>query len=353
MLAAEQWEQEVRAEYQKEKALGASYQLPPDKRRDSFGEFVNDVWLPLQVCNGNNKATTVAFYKNMAKLIVDYWDGAVLQEISPLKVQKFLLYLNNDYRTSQGKRLAAKTIRHYYNVLKRIFAYAEKVGMLAHNPMDKVDAPKKDKKPVDALTQEQAREFLRVLAAEPLDFCCMMQLFLTAGIRRGECLGLQWRDIDEKNGVLYIRRSVVYTPDSGTIISTPKTTDSIRAIPLMPSVLHLLNSLKRQTIAKNVNTILSEAFVFPSSRGLFLPRDPNAVTRRIKRFMQRNCLPDLSPHDLRHSCATLLLAQGADVKSVQQILGHADAITTLNFYVKADLQQMKEATAKYAAAFGL
>ena len=69
--------------------------------------------------------------------------------------------------------------------------------------------------------------------------------------------------------------------------------------------------------------------------------------------MTRNGFPDLSPHDLRHSCATLLLAEGAGIKSVQEILGHADASTTLDYYVKSDLQQMKTATQKYAAAFNL
>lgn len=101
------------------------------------------------------------------------------------------------------------------------------------------------------------------------------------------------------------------------------------------------------------DTVLTKAFLFPKSNEVFLPRDPNSVTWRVKRFMKRNGFPDLSPHDLRHSCATLLLSHGADIKSVQEILGHADASTTLNFYVKADLRQMQTATDKYAAAFNL
>lgn len=351
--AADAWEQEVRAEYQKEKEQGQAYTLPPEKRRDSFKTFVNDVWFPLQVCNGNDKQTTVTFYKNMKKPIVEYFDGKVLQEISPLHIQKFLSYLSNDYKTERGKPLAPKTVRHYYNVLGMIFAYAEKQNVIAKNPMQKVDAPKKDKKPVDALTQEQAQAFFKALSDSPLDFHCLLHLLLTSGVRRGECLGLKWKDIDERRSTIRIERSAVYTPETGTAISTPKTADSIRTIPIMPSTLRLLQQLKKQTRSEHHNTVLQDAFIFPSDKDLFLPRDPNAVTRRVKRFMKRNNLPDLSPHDLRHSCATLLLGQGADIKSVQEILGHADASTTLNFYVKSDLRQMQAATEKYAAAFNL
>lgn len=143
--AADAWELEMRGEYQKEKEQGQAYTLPPDRRRDSFTTFVNDVWYPFQVCNGNDKQTTVTFYKNMKKLIVEYFDGVILQEISPMHIQKFLVYLSRDYKTRQGKPLAPKTIRHYFNAMGMIFAYAEKQSMIAVNPMLKVDAPKKDK----------------------------------------------------------------------------------------------------------------------------------------------------------------------------------------------------------------
>ena len=166
-------------------------------------------------------------------------------------------------------------------------------------------------------------------------------------------MGLKWKDVDEKERVIRIERNVTYTPKSGVVVDTPKTANSIRAVPLMESVLQLLKSYQEEIRAENPGISLKEAYLFPKEGDILQARDPNSVTRRVKRFMKLHGLPDMSPHDLRHSCASLLLANGADIKSVQEILGHADASTTLNFYVKADLSQMRSATDKYAAAFGL
>ena len=351
--AADDWEQEVRAEYQKEKEMGRAYRLPPEKRHDDFVSFINDTWLPLQIRGGNAKPTTIAFYEHMAKIITGYFRGAVLQEISPIDIQKYFVYLRTEHKSKLGKPLSPKTLRHQYVTLNVIFEYAEKQEIITKNPMDKVDGPKREKKPVEALTQEQAARFFQLLSDCPLDFHCILYLLITTGIRRGECMGLQWKDIDEKACTISIERNVSYTPESGVVVSTPKTAHSVRTIPIMPSTLNLLQQWREQTEREHPNTILKEAFLFPKGDDVFAARDPNSVTRRVKRFMKNNDFPDLSPHDLRHSCATLLLSQGADIKSVQEILGHADASTTLNFYVKADLKQMQAATEKFAAAFNL
>ena len=82
-----------------------------------------------------------------------------------------------------------------------------------------------------------------------------MQLLITTGIRRGECMGLQWGDINEREGTMRVERSVAYTPESGVVISTPKTTNSIRTIPLMASTVVLLQKYRKQMQAEHPNTI--------------------------------------------------------------------------------------------------
>ena len=352
--AAKQWEKRIREDPRdkQEETKNAEYTAAPE-RKDDFVSFVNDTWFALFICNGDRKETTTVFYADIASYITKYFAGAVLQEITPIQIQAYLKFLRTDRERRTGKQLSPSYLRHHYGTLRNIFRYAEQNDFLTKNPMDRVPAPKKPKKPVDALTKEEAALFLTKLENRPLDFRCMMYILLTTGLRRGECVGLKWKDVDEKNSVLHVERGVAYTSKTGIVVSTPKTARSIRVIPLVPTTLRLLLELKAQRREEHPKTNLNEAFIFHSDTDIFFPKDPNAVTRRVKRFMKNSGLPDLSPHDLRHSCATLLLSQGADIKSVQEILGHSDASTTLNFYVKSNIQQMKSATDKLSAAFNL
>ena len=177
------------------------------------------------------------YYADIARYITAYFKGAILQEISPIHIQNYLKHLRIEHEKRTGRPLSGKYLHHHYGALKNIFGYAERNDMIIKNPMNRVDAPKIIKKPVDALTPEQAKDFFSRLANCPIDFRCMLHLLITTGMRRGECIGLKWKDVDTKNGVLHIERGVAYTSSTGIVVSTPKTSSSIRTIPLMSSTL--------------------------------------------------------------------------------------------------------------------
>ena len=346
--AADRWEEETRSEYKKDvNDPQRVKQRELARTCTDFVSFMEQDWFPVCVDNGARKPKTVSFYRDTKKNIVQYFHGKILQKLSATDIQKFFIYLRTE------RRFSPQNVHHHYRTLNMIFAFAVKSELIQKNPMDKVDKPRLPKKQVDALSTEDAVLFFQSLNRCPLDFHCLLHLLITTGLRRGECIGLKWKDIDEEHSLLRICRNVTYTVQTGTVVNTPKTAASQRVVPILSSTLELLKRLKQQRKNLHPDVILADSFLFPSESDLFAPHSPDAVTRRVKRFMKSQGLPDLSPHDLRHSCATLLLSSGADIKSVQEILGHVNASTTLNYYVKTDLRQMRSAAEKYAEAFHL
>jgi integrase len=212
--------------------------------------------------------------------------------------------------------------------------------VISNNPLEKVKTPRITRKKVDALDESQCIEFIAELQSEPIEMRCIVLLLLFAGIRRGELVGLKWGDIDFIRKTICVQRNVTYTKGSGIIIGTPKTSESTRVIPL-PSI---VEEALKEYIEQLDYEVSTDCFLFPRIGEPTSPRDPNAITKRMKRFVLRHNLPDVSPHDLRHTCASLLLVSGADIKSVQEILGHSDAATTLNYYAKSTMPQMQLAS---------
>lgn len=130
-------------------------------------------------------------------------------------------------------------------------------------------------------------------------------------------------------------------------IGSVKTFSGERTIPLTKRMLEILYEYKhRQNLMAPLDGTM---YLFSASDDPYKPQNPTYITKHMKRFMKRVGLPDMSPHDLRHTCATLMLQNGADIKSVQDMLGHSDASTTLNFYAKSNIQTMRQSADK---AFG-
>lgn len=326
------FEHEAAAQYEEEQKRFKPSEI-------SLADFVGQVWFPSKVNVDEVRTTTLVFHKSMLKIILPYFDGKKLKDITDKDVTKYLEYLRKDYCSAKKKPLAPKSVRHHYCTLNLIFSYAVKLDYIEKNPLAKVDTPKIVKHKVNALSKAETQIFIREIQKLPLWLKTMYTLLLTTGIRRGECFGLQWQDVDFINGLIHIKRSVTYTSMSGIVVGLPKTEAGIREIPLTDGMMKLLQEYQKEENAA------ANAYVFHSETSPFDPHHPDFATGHLKKFMKKINLPDMSPHDLRHTCASLLLQSGADIKSVQDILGHADASTTLNFYVKSDMNNMRKATA--------
>ena len=146
----------------------------------------------------------------------------------------------------------------------------------------------------------------------------MFLLELTTGMRRGEILGLKWRDLNLETGELNIKRQLTTKG-----ISVPKTKSSIRTVLLPPDMLDLLREMKKTA---------KYDWIFPSPVKEGEPRNPTAITKRFRIMLERAHCKHVRFHDLRHTFATMALENGMDVKTLSAMIGHISSATTLNIY---------------------
>ena len=262
-------------------------------KRNTFRYFVEEIWWKNHVLNGEHKAATVEFYKNMTGRIVERFGNRDLTAIKSVDIERFF----NDLRT---EGLSTSTLKHYQNVLRILFKYAETHDLIEKDPMRKVKPIKAEAKQVDFLTPEQAKVFLAALDNAPLRWRCMMTILILEGLRRGEVVGLQWSDIDFEKCTISVNRSVGYVPGQGVTVGTPKSKNSIRTLPLSAPALVLLREWKQAQAEECGAVLLPHAYIFALETDVYQPMFPTAPTRWLSRFVKAHNLPDVSPHDLRH-----------------------------------------------------
>ena len=215
-------------------------------------------------------------------------------------------------------------------------------GVIMRNPLATVKPPKRGNKTqgINALDADARAAMLDKMAALGLTPTLVAAyLALYTGMRRGEVCGLQWRDLDEANRVIWIKRAIG-DGKGGTYIKQPKT-DKIRDVSLPDSLLAVLLDWKakqREEFANNMATLRGDSYIIGDALGYFLPnrltKEWNSIAKLLGVRGIEGRLPNF--HDLRHTWATMFLASGGDVKTAASNLGHANAAMTLNIYASAD-----------------
>lgn len=298
---------------------------------------------------------TYARYEIYLKRINQGIGHLKLKDITPLQLNAFYRSLEAD-GINQRKRydengnlinngkLAPKTILDHHRVISKILATAVKWGLLEKNVAMRADPPKVPHREISYLNEKEVRQMLTLLEKEPIQYQTMITLLVYTGIRRGELCGLEWKDIDFENQVMHVVRSAQYIGNKTMITKEPKTKSGIRHFSLSIHACILLKKYKRWQLEQK----FSAGDRWEESDRLFTswngkPIHPDTVTDWFSKFIKRSGLPYVTLHSLRHTNATLMIAEGTDVCTVSRRLGHANTATTLNIYAHALKSKDREA----------
>jgi integrase len=296
--------------------------LLPDERT-TFAAFVN-MWL--SAVRPSLRPGTWQRYEQYARVhAVPTLGHRPLTKIGPADVQ--LLYAD---RIASG--CSPTTVGHLHRFLHRVFDQAVRWGMTSHNPVAAVDPPRATRHSFVTLTPEQARMLLSALRGDPLRG--LYVLALTTGMRQGELLAMRWADVDLSARRLAVRGTLRRNTGGGWTIQNPKTERSRRQVILSPFAVRALEDhrLLQNAVRLGAGVAWEENdLVFPNQVGR-PPSSQNLLQRHFYPLLERLSLPRIRFHDLRHTAATLLLAEGVHPKIVSEMLGHAQIGITLDLY---------------------
>lgn len=298
-----------------------------------FADYIEQ-WL--EVAKPTIAVATYASYCSMVKrVIAPYFRERriTLQGLTPKDIQDFYL--------EKLKTVSASSVIHYHANIHRALKHAVKLDLIPTNPADKVDRPKKDRFIGSFYDAEEVNKLFEVSKGTKLEFPILFGAFY--GLRRSEALGLKWDAIDFENDSITIRHTVTSVTLDGKVqlvaADTTKTKSSLRTLPLVPFVKERLLLLKKEQ--ENNRRLCGRSYhkqyagyVCINEMGDLIK--PHYVTEQFPKLLDANGLRRIRFHDLRHSCASLMLANGVPMKQIQDWLGHSDFSTTANIYAHLD-----------------
>jgi integrase len=305
----------------------------------TVGEYL-EAWLPTM----RLRPSTMSVYRVQLSAYVLPRIGAVrLQQLTPDHLDRLYVELERA-GGRRGRPLSAKTVRNVHVMLHKALERAVQRTLIARNPAALAEKPKPRRHELRPWTADETATFLTAAAGDRL--AAAFWLMATAGVRRGEALGLMWPDLDLDRGTVSIRRALVLVGNTPTL-SQPKTEAGRRSIPLATQAVSALRSHRRRQAEERLAYADVHAggdLVFAQEDGS--PVHPNRFLDAFHRISKTAGLRATRPHDLRHGWATRALEAGVPAKVVQEVLGHASAMVTLDIYshvvpgMKADATQL-------------
>jgi integrase len=294
-----------------------------DTENLALGEYL-DRWLNGSV-RGSVRQSTFDRYEIAVRVHIKPALGRIkLKKLAPAHVQGF-------YQDRLDAGLAPASVNKLHVVLHKALDQAVKWNMVPRNPTEVVRAPRSAPKEIHPLSTEETRRLLEAARGNKLE--ALYVLAITTGMRQGELLALKWQDVDLENATISVRRTL--TKSGGRLLlGEPKTKQSRRTIRLTEAAVRALHEhLDRQMdhMQRLGDLYWDEGLVFASEVGTLI-NPTNLRKRSFAPLLKRARLPQIRFHDLRHTCATLLLSRNVHPKFVQELLGHANIAITLDTY---------------------
>lgn len=302
-------------------------------------------WLETFCANGLRPYTLISYRGIINHHINNYIGALKLQSVKGTHIQKM-------YNGLIREGFSAKTVKNVSAVAHKAFAMAVKQGMIAFNPCDAAQLPSMTQHEIKPLTDAEIPVFLEEIKGHPYENAFALCLF--AGLREGECLGLSWEQVDfEKQTITICQQLQKGNKGEGYQLRPFTKSNKPRTIKPPQIAFDYLKQEQRQQ-AKNrlaVGPIWDnpQNLVFTNEIGknIAIP----TFYRAFKKVVTAIGRPDARPHDLRHTAATVAIASGADIKSVQSLMGHATASFTLNVYAHTSEKMMEDTAARMQAYY--